>query len=106
MTIVATVLGVVTVSDAFVFVLLQRSTGVPLTILPLLPVGTAAVFLLAAAPLGRLADRVGRWPMFVAGHLPLLGVYLVLLTPAGTTAFSGVFAWALVGAARAVLRDH
>lgn len=92
-TIVAAVLGAVTVSDAFVFVLLQQSTGVPLGILPLLPVGTAVVFLLAAAPLGRLADRVGRWPIFVAGHLLLLGVYLVLLAPAGA------MSWALIAAA-------
>lgn len=92
-TIVAAVLGAVTVSDAFVFVLLQRSTGVPLGVLPLLPIGTAVVFLLAAAPLGRLADRVGRWPTFVAAHLLLLGVYLVLLAPAGAAA------WALIAAA-------
>jgi MFS family permease len=82
-TLAAAVLGAVTLSDAFVFVLLQRSTGVPLGMLPLLPVGTAVVFLLAAAPLGRLADRIGRWPVFVAGHLLLLGVYLLLLVPAG-----------------------
>lgn len=73
-------------SDAFVFVLLQREAGVPLGVLPLFPVGTAVVFLLAAAPLGGLADRVGRWPVFLAGHLLLLGVYLLLLVPAGGTA--------------------
>jgi len=85
-TIAAGLLGAATVSDAFVFVLLQREAGVPLGVLPLFPVGTAVVFLLAAAPLGRLADRVGRWPVFLAGHLLLLGVYLLLLVPAGGTA--------------------
>jgi MFS family permease len=82
-TVAATLLGLVTISDAFVFVVLQKVSGVPLSILPLLPLGTAMVFLLAAAPLGRLADRAGRWPVFFAGHVLLFVVYLALLLPAG-----------------------
>jgi MFS family permease len=82
-TLAAAVLGVATLSDAFVFILVQKSTGVPLGLLPLLPLGTALVFLLAATPLGVLADRIGRWPMFLLGHLVLLGVYLLLLAPSG-----------------------
>ena len=31
-----------------------------------------------AVPIGRIADRVGRGRVFLAGHLALLGVYLVL----------------------------
>lgn len=81
-TLVAGALGLVTVSDAFVFVLVQRATAIPLGALPLLPLGTAAVFLAAATPLGRLADRFGRWPMFLAGHAALLAMYLLLLLPA------------------------
>jgi MFS family permease len=82
-TLAAAVLGIATLSDAFVFILVQKSTGVPLGLLPLLPLGTALVFLLAATPLGVLADRIGRWPMFLIGHLVLLGVYLLLLAPSG-----------------------
>jgi MFS family permease len=82
-TVAATLLGLVTISDAFVFVVLQKVTAVPLALLPLLPLGTALVFLLAAAGVGRLADRVGRWPVFFAGHLLLFTVYLVLLIPNG-----------------------
>jgi MFS family permease len=48
---------------------------------PLLPVGTAAAFLLLAIPLGLLADRVGRWRVFLGGHVLLLGVYGLLLSP-------------------------
>ncbi|WNV89179.1 MFS transporter [Umezawaea sp. Da 62-37] len=81
--VVAALLGVATVSDAFVFVLVQRTTEVPLGVLPLLPLGTALTFLLFAAPLGRLADVIGRWPVFFGGHVLLLGVYLLLLAPAG-----------------------
>ncbi|MFD7653408.1 MFS transporter [Actinosynnema sp. NPDC059797] len=75
------VLGLATLSDAFVFILVQQATGAPLHLLALFPLGTALVFLLAAAPAGRLADRVGRWPVFLAGHVLLLGVYAMLLVP-------------------------
>ncbi|WP_158881663.1 MFS transporter [Amycolatopsis anabasis] len=82
-TIAATLLGLVTISDAFVFVVLQKAAHVPIGLLPLLPLGTALVFLLAAAPLGRLSDRIGRWPVFFAGHVLLLVVYVTLLLPGG-----------------------
>ena len=79
----AALLGLATLSDAFVFILVQKSTGVPLGFLPLLPLGTALVFLLAATPAGVLADRIGRWPVFLLGHGLLLGLYLLLLAPSG-----------------------
>ena len=75
---VAAVLGLVTLSDAFVFLLAQQAGGVSPALLPLLPLGTAAVFLLAAAPVGRLADRVGRKRVFLAGHVLLLGAYALI----------------------------
>lgn len=82
-TIAATVLGLATISDAFIFVLLQRISEVPASVLPLLPLGTAITFLLTATSIGRVADRIGRWIVFFAGHLLLLGVYLLLLGPIG-----------------------
>jgi MFS family permease len=82
-TIAAGVLGLVTISDAFVFVVLQKTSGVPVGLLPLLPLGTAAVFLLGAAPIGRLSDRLGRWKVFFAGHVLLLGTYVTLLVSDG-----------------------
>ncbi|MEU6842776.1 MFS transporter [Streptomyces sp. NPDC046716] len=82
----ATLLGLATVSDAFVYLVLQRQLGVPERWFALLPLGTAAAFLLLAAPLGRLSDRVGAWPVFVGGHLALLAVYALLLTHAHSPA--------------------
>ncbi|MGW3663807.1 MFS transporter [Streptomyces sp. NPDC005141] len=76
----ATLLGLATVSDSFVFLLLQRRLGVPDRWFALLPLGTAAAFLLLAVPLGRLADRAGRWRVFLAGHGALLLAYTLLLT--------------------------
>ncbi|MDX2811703.1 MFS transporter [Streptomyces sp. PA03-5A] len=79
LTVCATLLGLSTVSDSFVYLLLQHRLGVPDRWFALLPLGTAAAFLLLAMPLGRLADRVGRWRMFLAGHLALLAAYGLML---------------------------
>ncbi|MFF8428182.1 MFS transporter [Streptomyces sp. NPDC016566] len=79
-TVCALLLGLATVSDSFVYLLLQRRLGVPDRWFALLPLGTAAAFLLLAVPLGRLADRVGRWAVFLAGHGALLVAYALLLT--------------------------
>ncbi|MFF5531237.1 MFS transporter [Streptomyces cinerochromogenes] len=78
-TVCALLLGLATVSDSFVYLLLQRRLGVPDRWFALLPLGTAAAFLLLAVPLGRLADRVGRWAVFLAGHGALLLAYALLL---------------------------
>lgn len=79
LTVCATLLGLSTVSDSFVYLLLQHRLGVPDRWFALLPLGTAAAFLLLAMPLGRLADRVGRWRMFLAGHVALLAAYGLML---------------------------
>ncbi|MYS21256.1 Major Facilitator Superfamily protein [Streptomyces sp. DvalAA-14] len=76
----AVALGLATVSDSFVYLMLQRRFGVPDRWFALLPLGTAAAFLLLAVPLGRWADRIGRWQVFVGGHVALLGAYALLLT--------------------------
>ena len=76
----ALLLGLATVSDSFVYLLLQRRLGVPDRWFALLPLGTAAAFLLLAVPLGRLADRLGRWRVFLAGHGALLLAYGLLLS--------------------------
>ncbi|MFK8908856.1 MFS transporter [Streptomyces sp. YS-3] len=75
----ALLLGLATVSDSFVYLLLQRRLDVPDRWFALLPLGTAAAFLLLAVPLGRLADRVGRWQVFLGGHAALLCAYALLL---------------------------
>ncbi|WKV71137.1 MFS transporter [Streptomyces sp. PCS3-D2] len=75
----AVLLGLTTVSDAFVYLLLQRRTGIDDQWFPLLPLGTAAVFLLLAVPAGALADRIGRRTVFLAGHALLLTAYGLLL---------------------------
>ena len=83
---VAGALGLVTISDGFLFVALQRRLDFEPRYLPLLFVGTALAYMLLAIPVGRIADRFGRGRTFVAGYLPLLAAYGLLLAPAGSTA--------------------
>ncbi|MFI1095657.1 MFS transporter [Streptomyces sp. NPDC020917] len=89
----AMLLGLTTVSDAFVYLLLQRRAGIGEEYFPLLPLGTAAIFLLLAVPCGVLADRVGRRTVFLAGHAGLLAAYALLLWAPGT----GLLPFAVLG---------
>ncbi|MBB4951505.1 MFS family permease [Kitasatospora gansuensis] len=75
----AALLGLTTVSDSFLYLLLQRQLGLATHLFPLLPLGTAAAFLLLAVPLGALADRIGRRRLFLAGHVLLLLAYALVL---------------------------
>ncbi|GGK07555.1 MFS transporter [Pilimelia anulata] len=74
----AALLGLCTVGDMFLYLAVQQRFALPTGVLPLLPLGTALTFMLAAAPVGRLADRVGRWRVFLAGHGLLVVAYLLL----------------------------
>ncbi|QFZ18156.1 MFS transporter [Saccharothrix syringae] len=79
----ATLLGLATVGDGFVYLLLQEREGLAIGWFPLLAVGTSLVYLLLAAPLGALADRVGRLPVVLGGYAALAAVYLLVAGPLG-----------------------
>ncbi|MGW1268675.1 MFS transporter [Streptomyces sp. NPDC002491] len=81
LTVCAALLGLTTVSDSFLYLLLQREGNLPAHLFPLLPLGTAAFFLLLAVPLGALADRLSRRRIFLAGHGVLLLGYGLVLSP-------------------------
>ncbi len=76
------VLALATVSDGFVYLTVQRRASLQVGFFPLLAVGVALVYMLLAAPVGRLADRVGRGLVLLGGHLLLLVVYATLLAGA------------------------
>lgn len=78
---VASLLALLTISDPFLYLALQRRGAVTPILLPLLFVGTALVTLALSVPLGRLADRAGRPRVFVAGYVALALAYLVVLSP-------------------------
>jgi MFS family permease len=73
-------LGLATTSDGFIYLILQRQLELDATLFPLLFTGTALTFMLLAAPIGRIADKVGRGRVMLAGYGMLLGVYVLLLT--------------------------
>jgi len=77
----AGLLGLVTIGEGFVYLLLQERDGLGLVWFPLLAVGTNLAYLLLAAPFGILADRVGRVTVMLGGYAALAGVYVLLLLP-------------------------
>ncbi|MGW7366747.1 MFS transporter [Streptomyces sp. NPDC054841] len=79
----ACLLGLATVGDGFVYLLLQRREELSAGWFPLLAVGTNLGYLLLAAPIGALADRVGRLPVMLGGYTALIAVYLLLFGPLG-----------------------
>lgn len=80
-TLIAALLGVLTVSDGFIYLSLLERGGFAAAWFPLLVVGTNVAFLALALPLGRLSDRLGRGRMLVGGHVALVAAYLVAASP-------------------------
>jgi MFS family permease len=81
LTLAAGGLGLLTISDSFLYLLLQRRVQFETANVPLLYVSTPAVFFLLAFPVGKLADRAGAKTVLLAGHALLLLSYGVLLLP-------------------------
>jgi MFS family permease len=80
---VGAALPLFTMSDGFLYLALQRQAGFDARFLPLLFTGSALVYMVLAVPTGRLADNLGRGPVFVGGYALLLPVYALLLFPVG-----------------------
>ncbi|ASW57152.1 MFS transporter [Plantactinospora sp. KBS50] len=79
----ATVLGLATIGDGFVYLILQRRYDLAAGWFPLLAVGTSLSYLLLAIPVGHLADRVGRGRVYLGGYGALVAVYLILAAGLG-----------------------
>ena len=76
----AAALSLATVSDGFLYLVLQRDLGVDAAVLPLMFAGTAVCYFISAVPLGRAADRFGRRAVFLCGYIFLLLAYGVVLS--------------------------
>jgi MFS family permease len=74
----AVLMGLSTVGDGFVYLLLQRREDLATGWFPLLAVGTSLAYLLLAVPLGVVADKVGRGVVFLGGYASLFAVYVLL----------------------------
>ena len=79
--VISSALALTTLSDSFIFLTLQRKLDLSLSLFPLLYVGMALVYMVLAIPIGRLADRIGRRQIFVAGYALLGLAYGLLLLP-------------------------
>lgn len=67
-----------TISDGFVYLMLQQKSAATVGYFPLFYVMTAAGYMVFAIPAGRLADLTSRRAVFVAGHLVLMTLYTLL----------------------------
>ena len=94
--VLAGILGLATISDAFIYLSLQRKLGFDASYLPLLFVATPAVYLTLAIPLGRVADRIGRAWVILGGYAALLLLY-VILSSAGSSLATIVISVFLLG---------
>ncbi|MFC4911145.1 MFS transporter [Actinomadura gamaensis] len=83
LTCAAFLLGLSTVGDGFVYLMLMRGQGIAAAWFPVLAVGTNLAYLVLAAPFGMLADRIGRLPVVLGGYVALFVVYLLLSGPFG-----------------------
>ena len=83
LTIAGAALGLATASDGFIYLTLRQQVDFSNAIFPLLATGTAVLYMLLAAPLGRVADRWGRGKVFMGGYVLLLAVYCILMLPSG-----------------------
>ena len=95
--ILGALLSLVTVSDSFLYLSMQDQLGFSVAFFPLLFVATALVYMLLAVPFGRLADRIGRAKVFLAGYVTLAIAYAMLLLP-GLSGLQIVATLVLLGA--------
>jgi hypothetical protein len=95
--VVSAVFGVLTIGDGFLYLELTARDSLATKYFPLLYIGTNMSYLLLAVPVGRIADRLGRARVFVAGHVALLACYLSAAGPVGG-ALGSICCLALLGA--------
>lgn len=74
-------LGLPTISDAFIFLSLQRRLEMGVTAFPLFYVATSLFMGMFSMPFGTLADRVGRTRVFLGGYVLFAAVYVTLFLP-------------------------
>jgi len=75
------ILTLMTASDAFIYLVLQKNTGCSTTAFPLFAFITAAAYLLLSVPAGKLADAWGRRKVFLCGYMFVFLTYAILLMP-------------------------
>jgi len=107
--VISSLLSLATISDGFLYLVLQRGLHFNIGFFPLLYVGTSLAYFVLAVPAGWVADRLGTGRVFVAGYVLLLLVYTALLHESSSAmlvfGYLGVFG-AYYAATDGVLRAH
>ena len=78
--IAAGVLGIATISDGFIYLLLQNRTHSSASSIPLYAFLTAIFYFLLSVPAGRLADHWGPRNVFLSGYGLLALIYAIVLS--------------------------
>lgn len=71
--------ALVTISDGFLYLMMQERSATPAGFFPLFYVLTAAAYMIASIPAGRIADRTSRTGVFLSGYIVLALLYALLL---------------------------
>ena len=72
-------LSLATMSDGFVYLMLQQRSQIASRFFPLFYVVTACWYMVLSIPAGRIADRWGRTPVLLAGYGAVAAIYLILI---------------------------
>jgi MFS family permease len=91
-------LSLATMSDGFIYLLLQQKSGAASVFFPLFYVLTACFYMLFSVPAGRLADKWGRARVLLSGYGVLGLVYLALQTLSSANSTIQVICLAMMGA--------
>jgi MFS family permease len=90
-------LALTTISDGFVYLMLQQKSGVAPGYFPLFYVMTAAGYMLFSVPAGRVADRISRSAVFIGGYCVLIVLYTLLFFSEQLTTAMAIGCLALLG---------
>jgi MFS family permease len=77
-------LSMATISDGFLYLLMQQHTGITSGFVPLFYVMTAACYMLLSVPVGYIADSFGRMPVLLSGYGIIGLIYALLVSSTGT----------------------
>lgn len=86
-----------TISDGFLYLMMQERSATPTGFFPLFYVLTAAAYMLASVPAGRLADRTSRTAIFLSGYIVLGIIYALLWASASLSTGMLVSLLAILG---------
>ena len=81
-------LALATMSDGFVYLMLQERSHIASSYFPLFYLATACWYMVLSIPAGRIADRWGRTPVLLAGYGAVAAIYLILIV-APEASFTG-----------------